>query len=310
LTNGVETIKHTVVVGTDLSAAADEAIVRAEARARVQSADLIVVRVVSPLLWGVGDQARHLAELEQQVSRRVGSLTGRIAGEYRIIVERGLAHAVLARIAVAENALLVVGAHMQHGLGHALLRDVSERVIERTRGPVLVTRPPDGVGPVLAAVDCPFDQSSALDAGLEEARMAGRDLVVLHCVDTGFLKTLAEDLVNGGAYAKRLLGAQSAARSAQRELRAELRRRRVDASVLVQEGAVESIVPDLAARIRASLVVIGSGHRQQSLHVTTGILRHVPCSALIVDSNSASGLDRPEIRARESRPAASARFEH
>jgi len=298
-------MKHSVIVGTDLSAAADEAIVRAESRARLDSADLTVVHVVSPLLWGSGIRAQQLSDLQQRVAQRVATLTGRSAGTYRIIVERGLPHAVLARIAVADNALLVVGAHMHHGLGHALLKDITERVIERARGPVLIARARNGVGPVVAAVDRPFELSASLDAGIEEARITGRDLVVLHCIDPGFLHTLAADLVNGGAYAQRPLGLEPAARAIRRELRAELARRRVDGCILVQEGTVDSLAPDIASRTRASLMVVGSGHRKQSLHVTTNIWRHAPCSVLVVDSACASGLDR-----RDPVAASSERMEH
>jgi nucleotide-binding universal stress UspA family protein len=82
------------------------------------------------------DAAAHAKEL---IRRELSALTGRSRGGYDVIVERGLAHLLLARIAISQNALLVVGSHMHHRIGHAFLRDVTERVVERARGPVLVS---------------------------------------------------------------------------------------------------------------------------------------------------------------------------
>src|SRR4051812_15738431 len=281
---------HPIVVGTDMTTASDDSLVRAEALATRDSAELTVVHAVSPLLWAVGDHTEHFARLREQIEQRVTAVTGRPRNAYRVLIERGLPHAVLARVAISNDALLVVGTHMHHGLGHAFLKDVTERVLERTRGPVLVTKPGADSGPILVAVDRPFELSEALGAGIEEARATGSRLTALHCVDTGLIHTLAADLINGGAYAALPLGLGAPIPEAARALRAELARRQTSAEVAILEGAAPTLIADFALRVHARLIVVGSGHGKRSLDVTNAVLRHAPCSVLVVDSRSA--LDR------------------
>jgi len=169
-------------------------------------------------------------------------------------------------------------------------KDVTERVLERTRGPVLVTKPGADSGPILVAVDRPFELSEALGAGIEEARATGSRLTALHCVDTGLIHTLAADLINGGAYAALPLGLGAPIPEAARGLRAELARRQTSAEVAILEGAAPTLIADFALRVHARLIVVGSGHGKRSLDVTNAVLRHAPCSVLVVDSRSA--LDR------------------
>ena len=284
-------MKHPIIVGTDLSETSDDALRRAEGLATRHSVPLTVVHAVSPF-WSIGSQSEHTARLRQQVEARVTTVTGRPPGAYRVIVERGLAHAVLARLAIAEDALLVVGAHMHHGVGHALLKDVTERVVERARGPVFITRPGSNTGCVLVAIDRPFDRSEPLQAGIDEVAMTGSELTVLHCVETGFIHTLAADVINGGAYAQHPLGLVSPLTEARQALRAELARQHLAAQIFAVEGEAQLLIPRMAERLNARLIVVGSGHGKRSLDITNAVLRHAPCSVLVVDSASASALDR------------------
>ncbi len=280
-------MKYPIIVGTDLTEASDDALIQAEARATRDDAPLTVVHGTSPLLWGPANDADYVERLKQLIRQQVTALTGRAEDEYAVTVDRGLAHAVLTRQALSQHALLVVGSHMHHGVGHALLRDVTERVVERARGPVLVTRPCGASDRILVAVDRPFHTSVALDVAIDEASTSGSRLTVLHAIDVGFMATLAGDLVNGGAYAERPLGQHSMVVEARQALRTELRRRRVRADVYVVEGRAESAIPQVANQIDAELVVIGTAHRPAPTpHVTTAVLRHAPCSVLVVDEDS------------------------
>jgi nucleotide-binding universal stress UspA family protein len=285
-------MKRPIVVGTDLSEASDAALVRAEELSTRDSVPLIVVHVVSPLLWGVGDHAEHFAALRDEVEERVTTLTQRARGAFEVVVERGLAHAVLARHAIARDALLVVGAQAHHRFGHALLKDVTERIVEKAYGPVLIVKPGHDTGPVVVAVDRPFGLSEVLQLGIAEAEWRATDLVVLHCVDTGFIHTLAADLINGGAYARQPLGLEGPVVEAKRSLKAFLVRHRIYAQVWVIEGDAQALVPSVALRSGAQLIVIGSGHGRRSLDVTNVVLRHAPCSTLVVDAASRSAFDR------------------
>ena len=290
-------MKFPIVVGTDLTAASHDALIQAEARASRDGVPLTVVHAQTPLLWGPvndGDAALHAKELIRQ---DLSALTGRSRGGYTVIVERGLAHMVLARVAIPQNALLVVGSHMHHGVGHAFLRDVTERVVERARGPVLVTRPRIASDRILVAVDRPFRTSPALAVAIEEARSSNSELTVLHCVDTGFIATLAADLVNGGAYAERPLGQHSPIDEARQALNGELRRRRMAADLFVVEGVARQLIPEIARQVHAELVVVGTAHRPgPPPHVTTSVLRHAPCSVLVADEVAAIEFARPPVQ--------------
>jgi nucleotide-binding universal stress UspA family protein len=281
-------MKYPIIVGTDLTEAADDALIQAEARAARDEVPLTVVHALSPLLWGAVNDADHVDRIRALIRKQFSALTGRRETEYEVVVERGLAHVVLARLAISQQALLVIGSHMHHGIGHALLKDVTERVLARARGPVLVTRPCNASNRVLVAVDQAFSRSAALEAAIDEARSSESQLTVLHAIDTGFMQTIAVDLFNGGAYADHPLGQGSRVSEARKELRAELRNRRCDADICVLEGEAESLIPQVAARIDAELVVIGTAHRPtRTSHVTTAVLRHAPCSVLVVDDSAA-----------------------
>jgi nucleotide-binding universal stress UspA family protein len=280
-------MRYPIIVGTDLTEASNDALIQAEARATRDEAPLTVVHAMSPLFWGRVNDLDHVERLRAVIRQQFTALTGRREDEYEVAVERGLAHAVLARLAVAEQALLVVGSHMHHGVGHALLRDVTERVVERARGPVLVTRPCNASGRILVAVDRSFNTSVALDVAIDEARLSELRLTVLHAIDTGFIQTLAADVFNGGAYADHPLGQGSRVGDARKALRAELRCRHAEADVYVVEGEAQSLIPQVAARIDAELVVVGTAHRPAPTpQVTTAVLRHAPCSVLVVDDGS------------------------
>jgi nucleotide-binding universal stress UspA family protein len=280
-------MKYPIIVGTDMTEASDDALVQAEARATRDGAMLTVVHAMSPLVWGGSNENEAIERLRQAVRGRVTFLTGRPEDAYDVIVERGLAHSVLARHAISQHALLIVGSHMHHGVGHALLRDVTERVVQRARGPVLVTRPSPASDRILVAVERPFNACPALDVAIREARVSGAKLAVLHSIHMGFIQTVATDLLNGGVYADHPLGLGTLLTEARQALRAELWRRAVDADVYVVEGEPAHLISEMAERQNAELVVVGTAHRPAATPpVTTAVLRHAPCSVLIVDDDS------------------------
>lgn len=290
-------MKYPIVVGTDLTKESDEALIQADARAARDGTRLTVVHAMSPLLWGTAHEGEYVEGLRESVRQQVTALTRRSEKEYDVLVERGVVHTVLARVAVTQHALLVVGHHMHHGIGHALLRDVTERVVECARGPVLVARPCSGSRRILVAVDRPFGPSSTLEIALDEARSSDSKLTVLHCVNMGFIQTLATDIINGGAYADHPLRQGTIVSEARHALQSELRRRRVDADLRVVEGEAHSLISLYAARLDADLIIVGTSHRPAPTpHVTTSVLRYAPCSVLVVDDGAALVSARPPLQ--------------
>lgn len=276
-------MKCPIVVGTDLTDASDECLVQAEARATRDHSPLTVVHASSPLPWLNGGDSQDLGQLRGLIRERVRRLTGRHESNFSTLVERGLAATVLTRIAAAQRALLVVGGHAPGGGEHALLRDVAERLLVHARGPLLVTRRRRDSGRLLVAVDTPFGQADELEAAREEAMIASCRLSVVHCIPRGLVEALTADALEGGGHgARRLFGPQPRLTATYQALRAELVRRGIDAQLHVAEGDPERLIPDLADKLGAELVILGSSQRPaRTARVTLGVLRRLPCSALL-----------------------------
>lgn len=279
-----------IVVGTDLSDASDECLVQAEARATRDHSPLTVVHASSPLPWLNGDDSQDLGQLRRLIRERMKRLTGRPESSFSTLVESGLAHTVLTRIAVAQRALLVVGRCAASGGGHALLRDLAEQLLLHARGPLLVTRRRRGSGRLLVAVDAPFGHADELETARQEARIASCRLSVVHCIPRGVVEALTAEALEGcGHTATQLFGRQPRLTATYEALRAELVRRGIDAELHVAEGDPERLIPDLADKLGAELVVLGSSQRPaRTSHVTLGVLRRLPCSALVAASSYVS----------------------
>jgi nucleotide-binding universal stress UspA family protein len=199
-------MKRPIMVGTDLTEASDEALVQAEARATRDQVSITVVHAMSPLLWSAVSDADQMERLCEVIRQQFTALTGRRQNEYEVVVSHGLAHSVLARLAVARQALLVVGTHMHHGVGHTLLGYDSERVVEGVRAPVLFTRRGSTSERILVAVDQPFGSSAALDAAIAEARSSNAKLTAVHAIDAGCAQSRTLRVRNGDVQTVHTLG--------------------------------------------------------------------------------------------------------
>ena len=243
---------------------------------------------MSPLLWSAVSDADQTERLCEVIRQQFTALTGRRQNEYEVVIGHGLAYAVLARLTVVRQALLVVGTHMHHGVGHALLRYDSERLVQGARTPVLVTRRGNASERILVAVDQPFGTSAVLDAAIDEARSSNAKLTALHAIDNRVTHSRALDVRNRAVQTVHTLDRRPGVVEALQALRAELWRRRVEAEAYIVEGDGPSLIPQIAARVDASLVVVGTAHRRARTSPTTAaVLQHAPCSVLVIDEGSA-----------------------
>jgi len=249
-----------ILVATDLSDAADEAIRQAHAQARLFGARLRVLHVIpswpgTPMSPGESqrelvDRERLSAELFDAITTRVESLVGPIpAGELDIVLDDGLASDVIAKHAEATDTdLVVVGGTGKRGAVRRLLGGVAESVVRTCSRSVLVARPRPGTQRILCAVD--FSPASWVTA---------RAAVALHVACGDELE---------------VVHARWSAEPA-----AELTR--------LVEGAPDIVIPALAADERADLVVIGTtGHGGLGElllgSVAQAVARNAPCSVLVV----------------------------
>ena len=264
-----------ILVATDLSDAADEAIRQAHAQARLFGARLRVLHVIpswpgTPMSPGESqrelvDRERLSAELFDAITTRVESLVGPIpAGELDIVLDDGLASDVIAKHAEATDTdLVVVGGTGKRGAVRRLLGGVAESVVRTCSRSVLVARPRPGTQRILCAVD--FSPASWVTARAAVALhvACGDELEVVHA------RWSAEPAAE---LTRRLEGVVA-------ELGHGIAR--------LVEGAPDIVIPALAADERADLVVIGTtGHGGLGElllgSVAQAVARNAPCSVLVV----------------------------
>lgn len=288
-----------ILVATDLSDSADEAIRQAHARASEGDALAMCfvmhnLQPITPLFpqqtaQTIVDVAGLEARVETAVRDRVVSLTKRAPDGFEVFVDQGIDYAEIVRRAAAWRAdEIVVGSRGRTGLAHALLGSVAERVARYAPCAVRVARAGDHRGPVIAATDLSDPSLPTLAAGRAEAARAHAELVGLHAIDVapsfasmaglpfGIVPmTLAPEVITEiQAAATTTLSTAMSSAGAKGEAR------------VVAGDAAESIVSEARAR-DARLLVIGTHGRTGLSHIALGsvaehVVRAAPCSVLVV----------------------------
>ena len=279
-----------VLVGTDFSAASDEALRQANDFANDLRTSLIVCHVVPeldtinvlfPQLAAGNAERRQIltdkatAAVEQQVATSLSE-----AKNVTVVVDSGTPHAgLLTRADSARAGLIVLGPGR-----------TAERVVRHATVPTLIARhSPHGA--VIGATDFSDPSLPALDTAAEEAARRGSRLYLVHVVDIGTF-ALAGPVAAGlpflqGIPAISLQAIDDLRTAAQSRLREALTRFGVEGEAIAKSGpAAESIV-DLADSSRAGLVVVGTHGRTGLARLTLGstaetVIRSAPCSVLVV----------------------------
>lgn len=288
-----------ILVATDLSELADEAIRQAHAWSK-DDVDLAVCHVV-PNLQPISilfpqrtqetivDLATLQTRAEDAVRKRVCDLTGRAPSSFEVFVEQGVDYAAVAQRAAAWKAdLLVVGTHGFTGLKRILLGSVAERIARYAPCPVLVARPGPQGGPVLAATDLSDPSLPALTAGQHEAERRAVPLRVIHAVDLLMYSLPGAALPMGMVpmtYTPEVVESLTAA--VRVTLAGAMQSAHATGDAEVVFGDATSIVVREAERCQAQLVVVGTHGRTGLPQVTLGsvaekIVRTAPCSVLVV----------------------------
>lgn len=287
-----------ILVGSDLSADADRAVITASRLAKRDGAKLGVVHVMpdlqpSNILFpqAVAPSALASADIERRVrevlSERLQTLLGADLETTEVFIDAGVDYAALVSRGESFGAdLVVVASHGRTGMKRALLGGVSDKVVRYAHSNVLVVRPGEPKGPVVAATDLSDFSFAAVELGSEEARARGLDLVVAYAIDT--LPIIAGEAFSvplgfGGA------GTGSAAMiaTAQAALDAKLGERKIAAQTDLVEGSAAAAIVRRSEALDASLLVVAT-HGRTGLRralvgsVAESIVRHAPCSTLVV----------------------------
>jgi nucleotide-binding universal stress UspA family protein len=293
-------VPDTILVATDLSSDADEAIRLADERARAAGADLVVLHVLPSLLRSAPlfPQAnKELVDLLPQllrraaetVGRRVTELTGREPGAFRVIVDEGAPQAEIVRRAEGVGArLIVVGGRGETALHRVSLGKVADFVVRYAHCPVLVVRPGRRTGKILAATDFSDPSLPAVAEAAEEARRTSSRLTVLHSLELDWPMAA---VAGWGAelpiplYPREAVEEMRAAADA-RLVRA-LEQHHIDGDRRVDEGVPEYAIISAAEELDADLIVVGTIGRTGLKRLVLGstaeaVVRMAHCSVLVV----------------------------
>lgn len=288
-----------ILVATDLSAPADEAVRQAHLRARADGVPLAVCHVIPsvspsaplfPQRYAAMDLARP--ELRERVLAAVGArvqeLTGRSTAELDVHVIDGTPS--LAIVDLAERLgvpLVVVGSRGASGLERVLLGSVAERVVRYAHCPVLVSRLHPPTGHVLLATDFSDTALPAVAAAAREADHRTVQLTILHSIDA--IPLLPDPTfrlsVPPDPLPPELM--QEIEASTRERLGEALARHGLSGDLVVTHGPAATAIVEEARSIDADLVILGTLGRTGWTRLLLGsvaeaVVRLAPCSVLVV----------------------------
>ncbi len=279
-----------VVVATDLSSHADEALRQGLAVALAWEVPLVVahvlpesfqVRVLFPQDAGI--DVPHQSALEQKardiVRTRIEEvLPPGLPVAIEIEIESGAADAGILEIAERVQAGLVV-----LGPGHT-----AKRVAPAAHCPVLVARPSPAAGGVIGASDFSDAAVPALHAAAAAARWMGGGLRVMHCLDVDQAVTMGAGAA-GGVALPMLSDAEfeDVRADAAATLARALDSLGVAGEIAVTRRPAGAGIVEEATAAGASLVVVGTRGRTGLHRLLMGstaehVMSHAPCSVLVV----------------------------
>ena len=260
---------RTLLAATDFSAPARHALERAALIAQAHpGAHLTLAHVVSVTLL---DQVRHLlpadtgslastllAEAEARLAETAAALASRHAGPIDALVVQGTATDALPVLAEARQTdLLVLGAHGVHFVRELLLGSTVERVLRKSRRPLLAVkqRAQAPYRRILAAVD--FSPHAAAAINTAHAWLPDAEIVLLHAFDVEFESTLRFAGMDDGRINAYRLQAREAAQARMEAFVAALD---VPADRLTREfvhGAPSIHIIEYEQNLDADLIVMG-----------------------------------------------------
>jgi nucleotide-binding universal stress UspA family protein len=288
-----------ILVATDLSEPADEAVRQAHQRAERAGAELAVCHVVrdelraNPLFPQLNQLGAMRAPLDRErqlgaVVERVSMLTARSPEGFAVFVEEGIPHAAIVARAEAWGAdLVVVGSYGSTGLARVLLGSVAQKVARHAHGAVLVARPHERTAEIVVGTDFSDPALPAVHAAADEARRTGARVTMVHAIEP--IAMLPGPMDAGaaapmGALASGLKELEDLSRN---RLAAALEECRIPGEAVLTYGSAAATLVRIAEERRADLMVVGTkgrtGLRRALLgSVAETVLGAAPCSVLVV----------------------------
>jgi nucleotide-binding universal stress UspA family protein len=284
-------LRGPVLVGTDLSPAAEEALRQGADLARALHSHLLVCHVVPELLphgalfaefRRVHGQAEQsiLAKARDTVEKHLHAVLKGDDADVELSLQSGTPHVgVLSAAAATGAGVIVVGPD-----GPAL------DIVRHASVPVLVARP-SARGPVVAATDFSDPSLPAFQVAASEATRRGAPLHLLHAFDMDVFTerrapATAMPYLEGKSWIA-LEGLNELRAIATRKLEEWHRDAGVPGDVAVVPGSAREVIVHYAEALNAQLLVIGTHGRSGLMRLTLGstaasVIERAPCSVLVV----------------------------
>jgi nucleotide-binding universal stress UspA family protein len=285
------TLSGPVLVGTDLSPAADEALRQGSELAKGLGSKLFVCHVVPELIpdgsvfsefrranLKVGDSL--LAKARAAVEQQVRTVLSADPSAVEVILEYGSPHVGLLTQTDAAGAGVVVAAPGSVALD--VVRHASTAVLIARRSPK---------GPVVAATDFSDISLPALHTAASEARRRGSALHLVHAFDIGLFalgnapSAALPYLIDTSSIA--LEGVDNLRAVAKQRLEEAFRGFDLPGTTAVMPGTAADVIVHYAESVNAELIVVGTHGRSGLARLTLGstaasVIESAPCSVLIV----------------------------
>jgi nucleotide-binding universal stress UspA family protein len=292
-----------VLVATDLSESADEAIRQGHLIADEASSRLIVCHVVhemmrySPLFpQRVQAETEAVIAIERQaanaVEQRVMAITGRAPDAFEVNITMGTAEAEILRVAEEIGATLIVtGSRGLTGITRLLLGNVAERIVRYAHCPVLVVRKHEQTNKTLAPTDLSEHAAPAVALAAQIAKQRGGTLVVMHSLDILPRPAFGFTVPFGGVPVIPPPEVVTQARNGADEVLAGLLDRLgAQGERRVVEGDAATSIIQTADQTGTDLVVVSTHGRTGLARVALGsvaekVVRGAHCSVLVVRSH-------------------------
>lgn len=284
-------LRGPVLVGTDLSPAAGEALRQGARLARELASTMFVCHVVPELIpdgsvfaefrrANLDIQSSVVARARAAVQHHVDAVLGTDHTAVDILLESGTPHVGLLKQADETRAGVIVA-----GPGSTALD-----VVRHATTPVLIARP-SPPGPVVGATDFSDPSLPALHAAAAEARRRGSDLHLLHVFDVGLFvlgrapAAAMPYLADSSSIA--LEGLDHLQSLAKQRLDSALREDGMAGTTAVVAGSARNAIVHYAESVQAELVVVGTHGRSGLARLTLGstaasVIESAPCAVLVV----------------------------
>jgi nucleotide-binding universal stress UspA family protein len=292
-----------VLVATDLSESADEAIRQGHFYAEEAGGKLVVCHVVHELLrysplfpQRVQAETEALIAIERQaanaVEQRVSTVTGRASESFEVNITTGAAEAEVLRVAEEVGATLIVtGSRGLTGITRLLLGNVAERIVRYAHCPVLVARKHEPTNRILSPTDLSEHATPAVDLAAQIAQRRASSLIVMHSLDILPRPAFGFTVPFGGLPVIPPPEVVAQARTGADEvLSGMLERLGVKGERRVVDGDAATSILQTADQTGVDLVVVSTHGRTGFARVALGsvaekVVRGAHCSVLVVRSH-------------------------